>query len=360
MTPFDTAESMTQGHPDKVCDLIADRILDVCLSHDPFTRAACEGMLTGGTFLVAGELISEYDPDIKGIVLSVLEQVGYHPKNFTVQNLLKRQTLNRDTEDQGIVMGYACEESPEFLPLSVVLAHRLTSTFSKMRTCGVLSGFSPNARAQVTVEYDEDGQALRLERVMFSAQYTPGISEDEACWLLSDRVLYPALQTLAPDDDTQIQTPLCEGLAPKGVGMTGRQTASDMYGSIVPHGSGALSGKGPEYLNRLGAYMARYIAKNIVAVGLARRCQVMLGYAVGVREPVLVQVDTFGTGKVCADDCLADAIPLVFPLSPAEIIPRFSLHTPRYSQTAVYGHFGKPGLPWEKIDKAKEMRAAVI
>ncbi len=360
MTQFDTAESMTQGHPDKLCDLIADRILDVCLSHDPFTRAVCEGMLTEGTFLVAGELTSEYKPDIQGIVLSVLAQAGYHPKNFTVQNLLKRQSLSWDTGNPGIAIGYACDETPEFLPIAAVLAHRLSSTFSNMRASGVLAGFSPNARGQVTVEYDEDGQALRLERVVFSAQYTPGISEDEACWLLSDRVLYPALQSLAPDDDTKIQISACEGLALKGIGMTGRQTASDMYGDIVPHGSGALSGKGPEHPKRLGAYLARYIAKNMVAAGLARRCQVTLGYAVGVREPVLVQVDTFGTGEVCADDCLADAIPLVFPLSPAEIISRLDLRTPRYSQTAVYGHFGKPGLPWERIDKAKEMRAAVI
>lgn len=360
MTQFDTAESMTEGHPDKLCDLIADRILDVCLSHDPFTRASCEGMITGGIFLVAGELSSEYEPDIQGIVLSVLSQVGYHPKNFSVQNLLNRQALSWDTGNPGIAIGYACDETPEFLPLAVVLAHRLSSTFSKMRTCGVLAGFSPNARARITVEYDEDGQAFRLERVVFSAQYAPGISEDEACWLLSDRVLHPALQSLPPDDDTKIQIHTCEGLAPKGIGMTGHKTASDMYGSMAPHSSGAFSGKGPEHLKRTGAYMARYIAKNIVAAGLARRCQVMMEYAAGVGEPAIVQVDTFGTGVICADDCLADAIPLVFPLTPAQMITQLNLRTPRYTQTAVYGHFGKPGLPWEKIDKAKQMRAAVI
>ena len=382
-----TAESVTEGHPDKLCDIIADRVLDECLAHDALSRVACEVLATKGQVIVAGEITSLYEPDIPSIVQSVFRKAGYDPTSFSIQCLLHRQSsdiaagvgcslerrrnLSKDQPalqlgagDQGVMVGYACSETPQMMPLPVVLAHRLTSALSAARKTGMIRGLRPDGKAQVTVEYGKDGKPLRLDAVVLSAQHSPEKPKDELSWELTDKVLAPALQALPPDKDTKIL------LNPSGrfvlggpeadTGLTGRKLMVDSYGVFAPHGGGAVSGKDPTKVDRSGAYMARYIAKNLVAAGLCEKCQVTLAYAIGKAEPVMVEVDTFGTGTVCADDCLAEAVRFVFGLTPAEIISHLDLLTPRYTQTAAYGHFGKPEFPWERTDQAKILRAAVI
>lgn len=382
-----TAESVTEGHPDKLCDIIADRVLDECLAHDALSRVACEVLATKGQVIVAGEITSLYEPDILSIVQSVFRKAGYDPTSFSIQCLLHRQSsdiaagvgcslerrrnLSKDQPalqlgagDQGVMVGYACSETPQMMPLPVVLAHRLTSALSAARKTGMIRGLRPDGKAQVTVEYGKDGKPLRLDAVVLSAQHSPEKPKDELSWELTDKVLAPALQALPPDKDTKIL------LNPSGrfvlggpeadTGLTGRKLMVDSYGVFAPHGGGAFSGKDPTKVDRSGAYMARYIAKNLVAAGLCEKCQVTLAYAIGKAEPVMVEVDTFGTGTVCADDCLAEAVRFVFGLTPAEIISQLDLLTPRYTQTAAYGHFGKPEFPWERTDQAKILRAAVI
>ena len=387
MNQFYTAESVTEGHPDKLCDLVADNVLDACLGHDALSRVACEVLATRGQILVAGEITSQFEPDIPRIVRSVLKRVGYDPDCFAVQCCIHRQspdiadgvdcpleqrrrgsddrlTLQLGAGDQGIMVGYACSETPQMLPLPVVLAHRLTSTLASVRKSGVVRGLRPDGKAQVTMEYDEDGNPRRLDTVVLSAQHDPELPPDELRWELTDKVLAPALESLPPDEDTKIL------LNPSGrfvlggpeadTGLTGRKLMVDAYGVFAPHGGGAFSGKDATKVDRSGAYMARYIAKNLVAARLCSKCQVTLAYAIGKAEPVMVEVDTFGTGTVCADDCLAKAVNLVFGLTPAAILSQLDLLTPRYAQTAVYGHFGKPGFPWERTDRAKLLRDAVI
>ena len=387
MNQFYTAESVTEGHPDKLCDIIADSVLDECLSHDALSRVACEVLATRGQIIAAGEITSLYEPQIPAIARSVLRKVGYDPARYAIQCLIHKQSpdiaagvdcslehrrnlsenhhsLQLGAGDQGVMVGYACSETPQMLPLPVVLAHRLAITLTVARNSGIIQGLRPDGKAQVTVEYDEDGNLFRLDTVILSAQHSPEKPMDELCWELTDKVLTPALQALPPDEDTKIL------LNPSGrfvlggpeadTGLTGRKLMVDSYGVFAPHGGGAFSGKDPTKVDRSGAYMARYIAKNLVAAGLCEKCQVTLAYAIGKAEPVMVEVDTFGTGTVCADDCLAEAVRFVFGLTPAEIISQLDLLTPRYAQTAAYGHFGKPEFPWERTDQAKILRAAVI
>ena len=384
---FYTAESVTEGHPDKLCDLIADSVLDECLSHDALSRVACEVLATRGQIIVAGEITSLYEPQIPAITRSVLQKVGYDPARYSIQCLVHKQSpdiaagadcslerrrnpsedqpaLQLGAGDQGVMVGYACSETPQLMPLPVVLAHRLTGALTAARKTGAVRGLRPDGKAQVTVEYDEDEKPLRLDTVVLSAQHSPEKPMDELCWELTDKVLAPALQALPPDEDTKIL------LNPSGrfvlggpeadTGLTGRKLMVDSYGAFAPHGGGAFSGKDPTKMDRSGAYMARYIAKNLVAAGLCGKCQVTLAYAIGKAEPVMVEVDIFGTGTVCADDCLAEAVRFVFGLTPAEIISELNLLTPRYTQTAAYGHFGRLEFPWERTDQAKILRAAVL
>lgn len=387
MNQFYTAESVTEGHPDKLCDLIADSVLDECLSHDALSRVACEMLATRGQIIVAGEITSLFEPQIPTIARSVLQKVGYDPARYAIQCLVHKQSpdiaagvdcslerrrnpsedqpaLQLGAGDQGVMVGYACSETPQMMPLPVVLAHRLTSALTAARKTGAVRGLRPDGKAQVSVEYDEDEKPLRLDTVVLSAQHNPEKPMGELCWELTDKVLAPALQALPPDEDTKIL------LNPSGrfvlggpeadTGLTGRKLMVDSYGVFAPHGGGAFSGKDPTKMDRSGAYMARYIAKNLVAAGLCEKCQVTLAYAIGKAEPVMVEVDTFGTGTVCADDCLAEAVRFVFGLTPSEIISKLNLLTPRYTQTAAYGHFGRLEFPWERTDQAKILRAAVI
>lgn len=386
MNQFYTAESVTEGHPDKLCDLIADSVLDACLSHDPLSRVACEAMVSGRELIIAGEITSLWEPGIPRIAREVLAQVGYDPDRFYIQPLIRRQspdiaagvdhsleerrgvsenlpTLQLGAGDQGVMVGYACRETPDLLPLPVVLANRLAASLTMARKTGAVRGLLPDGKTQVTVEYDEDGNPLRLDTVVVSAQHLPDVPYDELCFEITSQVLAPALDLLPPDEDTKILINPAGRFVTGGpdadTGLTGRKLAVDAYGVFAPLGGGAFSGKDPTKVDRSGAYMARYIAKNIVAAGLASRCKVTLAYAIGKAEPVMVSVDTFGTGTFCADDCLEDAVMLVFGLTPAAIIRQLDLLKPIYARTAAYGHFGRPGFAWERTDKAKELRDAV-
>lgn len=385
MRRFYTAESVTEGHPDKVCDQIADTILDACLKEDPDAHVACEVLATKGTVLLAGEITSRYEPDVLGLAERVVEQIGYNPKEFLFDALIHRQSpdiaggvqTSREKRnnpaaeeewsmgagDQGIMTGYACRENPQMLPMPVLLAQRIVWELDGARKSGYIRGILPDGKAQVTVEY-EDLEPVRVDTVVVSCQHTEEKSLKELEQEIRQKVLLSALRPLPADPETKIivnpSGRFVVGGMEADTGLTGRKLMVDAYGSIAPHGGGAFSGKDASKVDRSGAYMARYIAKNIVAAGLADRCLVTLAYAIGMAEPVMVQVDTYGTGKVCADDCLAAAIPLVFGLTPAQIIQQLGLKRPIFAQTAVYGHFGRKQFPWERIDKAELLRSAVI
>lgn len=381
MQQFYTAESVTEGHPDKLCDIIADNVLDACLARDALSRVACEVLATKGHIVVAGEISTLVQPDIPGIARDVLFRVGYDPARFTVHDLTHRQSpdiaagVDHPLEqregsahqlgagDQGVMVGYATDETPEYLPLPVVLAHRLTKILTAVRKSGEVFGLEPDGKAQVTVEYGENGRPMRLDSVVVSAQHSPRLDHDSLCRIITDRVLVPALKDLPPDKDTLVlinpSGRFVHGGPEADTGLTGRKLMVDSYGVFAPHGGGAFSGKDASKVDRSGAYMARYIAKNIVAARLAHRCQVTLAYAIGRAEPVMVEVETFGTGTACADDCLAQAVRRVFKLTPAAIYVALGLFSPRFAETAAYGHFGRREFPWERTDKVKALLDAV-
>ena len=386
MKRFYTAESVTEGHPDKLCDLIADSILDACLKEDENSRVACEVLATKGNIIVAGEITSRFEPQVFEIIKKVLESAGYEAEEIHMDALIHKQSpdiagaVERSRErragtvsvqsglasgagDQGIMIGYACDETPQLMPMPVVLANRIVRELSASRRSGYITGILPDGKAQVTVEYEDDRPA-RLDTVIVSCQHEKEKSLRKLEHEIREKVLRPALRMLPPDEDTKILINpsgrfVCGGLD-ADTGLTGRKLMVDTYGGLVPHGGGAFSGKDCSKVDRSGAYMARYIAKNMVAAGLASRCQVSLAYAIGVAQPVMVQVDTFGTGKICADDCLAAAIPLVFGLTPSQICDTLHLKRPIYRQSAVFGHFGRKEFPWEKTDKAEQLRDTVM
>ena len=386
MKRFYTAESVTEGHPDKLCDLIADSILDACLKEDENSRVACEVLATKRNIIVAGEITSRFEPQVFEIIKKVLESAGYEAEEIHMDAFIHKQSpdiagaVERSRErragtvsvqsglasgagDQGIMIGYACDETPQLMPMPVVLANRIVRELSASRRSGYITGILPDGKAQVTVEYEDDRPA-RLDTVIVSCQHEKEKSLRKLEHEIREKVLRPALRMLPPDEDTKILINpsgrfVCGGLD-ADTGLTGRKLMVDTYGSLVPHGGGAFSGKDCSKVDRSGAYMARYIAKNMVAAGLASRCQVSLAYAIGVAQPVMVQVDTFGTGKICADDCLAAAIPLVFGLTPSQICDILHLKRPIYRQSAVFGHFGRKEFPWEKTDKAEQLRDTVM
>lgn len=386
MKRFYTAEAVTEGHPDKLCDWIADSILDECLREDRESKVACEVLATRGHILVAGEISSRHEPYVFGIVKKVLEEVGYPSEEVEIDALIHQQSpdiakavayskekrtglpvnyggFDVGAGDQGIMVGYACKETSQLMPLPVVLANRIVRELSACRVSRYIEGILPDGKAQVTVEY-EDGRPIRLDCVVVSCQHTEDKPLKKLEHEIREKVLRPALRLLPPDEDTKIfinpSGRFVVGGMDADTGLTGRKLMADTYGSMVPHGGGAFSGKDCSKVDRSGAYMARYIAKNMVAAGLAEKCQVSLAYAIGVAEPVMVQVDTCGTGTACEDDCLAAAVPLVFGLTPAQIRDSLRLDRPIYKQTAVYGHFGRKEFPWERTDKMKELRDTIL
>ena len=378
-----TAESVTEGHPDKLCDIIADSMLDDCLAHDPASHVACEVLATRGHITVAGETSSRHIPRVPGIVERVLRDVGYQTRGRTLDVLLHRQSpdiaagVNNPLEerngqgtgrqigagDQGVMVGYACDETPERMPLAVMLAHRITHGLAMARKTGQITELLPDGKAQITGEY-EDGRPVRLDTVIVSAQHHEDAEIERLAQAIRAGVLTSALRALPPDEDTRIlinpSGRFVLGGPDADTGLTGRKLMVDSYGPFAPHGGGAFSGKDATKVDRSGAYMARYIARNIVAARLASRCQVTLAYAIGVVQPVMVEVDTFGTGTLCADDCLAIAVRHVFDLTPLSIIRTLQLTRPIFAKTACYGHFGRADFPWEREDRIKALQDAVL
>lgn len=378
-----TAESVTEGHPDKLCDIIADSMLDDCLAHDPASHVACEVLATRGHITVAGETSSRHIPRVPGIVERVLRDVGYQTRGRTLDVLLHRQSpdiaagVNNPLEerngqgtgrqigagDQGVMVGYACDETPERMPLAVMLAHRITHGLAMARKTGQITELLPDGKAQITVEY-EDGRPVRLDTVIVSAQHHEDAEIERLAQAIRAGVLTSALRALPPDEDTRIlinpSGRFVLGGPDADTGLTGRKLMVDSYGPFAPHGGGAFSGKDATKVDRSGAYMARYIARNIVAARLASRCQVTLAYAIGVVQPVMVEVDTFGTGTLCADDCLAIAVRHVFDLTPLSIIRTLQLTRPIFAKTACYGHFGRADFPWERENRIKALQDAVL
>lgn len=359
-----TAESVTEGHPDKLCDTIADSVLDACLEHDPSARVACEVMATAGKIIVAGEITAAVLPDIPAIVCQPVRKAGYG-SDYEVEVITHDQSrdiaaaVEQDTQlgagDQGIMYGYACDETAACLPLPVVLAHRLTLLLTAARQSGTIPGLKPDGKAQVSVEY-QFGVPHRLVSVVLSCQHDADKDMDELRREVLRHIITPALRDFSPDQDTEIlinsSGRFVEGGFEADTGLTGRKLMVDTYGGLAPHGGGALSGKDGTKVDRSGAYMARYIAKNIVAAGLAEKCTVSLAYAIGKAQPVAVDVDTHLTGEY-SDMALEEAVKTVFDLTPAGMIRTLGLDKPIFADCCNYGHFTRKELPWEQTDKAE-------
>ena len=358
-----TAESVTEGHPDKLCDTIADAVLDACLLGDPDSRVACEVLATAGKITVAGEITTKSMPDIPHIVCKTVRQIGYSG-NYEVEVDVHDQSpdiadaVNGENEitagDQGIVYGYACRETPQLLPLPVVLAHRITMGLTEARRNHLLEWLRPDGKAQVSVEY-EDGKPVRVSTVVVSTQHKPEVSQKELREAVYQLILVPALGKYLDQNTGVLINPsgsFVLGGFEADTGLTGRKLMVDTYGGIVSHGGGALSGKDCTKVDRSGAYMARYLAKNIVAAGLAEKCTVSMAYAIGKAEPLYVQVDTHGTG-VYPDAVLEEVVKLIFDLTPTGMANTLQLMEPIYQKYCNYGHFTHQSAPWEQTDCAE-------
>lgn len=371
-----TSESVTEGHPDKISDQISDAVLDAALTADPKARVACETLVTTGLVVVAGEITTEAVLDFSRIARETIRQIGYTSSSYgfdcdtcAVLSALDRQSpdiaMGVDTGgagDQGLMFGYACNETPELMPLPIQLAHQLVRRLSEVRKSGELPYLRPDGKSQVTVEY-RDGRPFRVDAVVISSQHADDVTNEQLRSEIQKQVIEHTVSSELLDKDTKYHinpTGRFVTGGPKGdAGVTGRKIIVDTYGGYAPHGGGAFSGKDPTKVDRSAAYMARYIAKNIVAAGLAERCMVQLAYAIGVADPVSVYVNTEGTGRV-SDVALSKLVRENFELTPRGIIESLNLRRPIYKATAAYGHFGRTedGFSWEKTDKAETLRTS--
>ena len=376
-----TSESVTEGHPDKICDKIADSILDAMLAEDPYSRVACEVMVSTGLIMVTGEITTNCYVDIPRIARDTVTEIGYTRAKYgfdsetcAVLTSIKEQSpdiamgvnKSKDDEstgagDQGMMFGYATNETEEYMPMPIVMAHRLTRKLTEVRKEGILPYLRPDGKSQVTVEY-EDGKVKRIDTVVISTQHDENVGHDELEKDIIEKVIKAVLPEEYLDDETIYHiNPTGRFVigGPQGdAGVTGRKIIVDTYGGVGRHGGGAFSGKDPTKVDRSACYAARYVAKNIVAAGLADKCEVQVAYAIGVAKPVSVMVETFGTGKL-PDDDIVELIMKHFDLRPTAIINQFELRRPIYKQVAAYGHFGRNDLdlPWEKTDKAEILAA---
>ena len=386
-----TSESVTEGHPDKVCDAISDAILDACMEKDPMSRVACETAVCTGFALVTGEITTNAYVDIQKIVRETVKEIGYTKSEYGFDGntcavlvaideqsadiamgvdkaLEAKENKMSDAEieaigagDQGMMFGYATNETEEYMPYPISLAHKLALQLTKVRKDGTLKYLRPDGKSQVSVEYDENGKPVRLEAVVLSTQHDPDVTQEQIHADIKKYVFDPVLPKELVDDNTKFfinPTGRFVIGGPHGdAGLTGRKIIVDTYGGYARHGGGAFSGKDCTKVDRSAAYAARYVAKNIVAAGLADKCEIQLSYAIGVAQPTSVMVDTFGTGKL-SDEKLVDIVRENFDLRPAGIIKMLDLRRPIYKQTAAYGHFGRNdlNLPWEKVDKADVLK----
>jgi S-adenosylmethionine synthetase len=371
-----TSESVTEGHPDKISDQISDAVLDAALTADPKARVACETLVTTGLVVVAGEITTEAVLDYSKIARETIRQIGYTSSSYgfdcdtcAVLSALDRQSpdiaMGVDTGgagDQGLMFGFACNETPELMPLPIQLAHQLVRRLSEARKSGELPYLRPDGKSQVTVEY-RDGRPFRVDAVVISSQHADDVTNEQLRAEIQKQVIEHTVSSELLDKDTKYHinpTGRFVTGGPKGdAGVTGRKIIVDTYGGYAPHGGGAFSGKDPTKVDRSAAYMARYIAKNIVAAGLAERCMVQLAYAIGVADPVSVYVNTEGSGRV-SDAVLSKLVRDNFELTPGGIIESLNLRRPIYKATAAYGHFGRSedSFSWEKTDKAETLRAS--
>ena len=376
-----TSESVTEGHPDKISDLISDAILDAIIAEDPSARVACEVTVTTGLVLVVGEISTTTYVDIKKIVRDTIREVGYDRAKYgfdcdtcAVLTAIDEQSgdiaMGVDDNgdgigagDQGMMFGFACNETEEYMPMAISLAHKLTRKLTSVRKNGILPYLRPDGKSQVTVEYNEDGSVKRIDTVVVSTQHDDIVDIDTLRADIKREVILPVIDSSLLDDNTKYYiNPTGRFVigGPQGdSGHTGRKIIVDTYGGYASHGGGAFSGKDPTKVDRSAAYAARYVAKNVVAAGLADACEVQLAYAIGVSQPVSLRIDTRSTGKI-SDSEIAERVTKVFDLSPGGIIKTLDLRKPIYKQTAAYGHFGRNDLdlPWERTDKTEQLKNA--
>ncbi|MBQ9124255.1 MAG: methionine adenosyltransferase [Acholeplasmatales bacterium] len=380
MRRFFTSESVTEGHPDKIADQISDAILDDILANDPNARVACETICTTGMVMVFGEITTNHYVDVQKIVRNTVTEIGYvrGKYGFDADNLAVMCAIDPQSPDiamgvdegdeheqgagdQGIMFGYACDETKEYMPMAITLAHKLAYRLTEVRKNGTLPYLRPDGKTQVTVEYDENNNIKRIDTILISTQHAPEVEMDELAADVKKHVVDCIVPQELVDSETKF---LCNPTGrfvvggPQGdSGLTGRKIIVDTYGGAACHGGGAFSGKDPSKVDRSASYMARYIAKNIVAAGLCKKCQIQLSYAIGVAKPTSVLVDTFGTAKV-SEELISNKVLELFNLTPKGIISTLNLKRPIYKQTAAYGHFGRSDveLPWEKLDYVDELK----